>query len=169
MNGPQKPTDDAKEETPGEPWTIEAELIADARKISTKDAVDLVIVRYLRTGDTRALAWWLYEGHTMSERARKFIAVMLQPGSKATTEAVPFELAAKTRTPKRGRPKKGPEPSLRDWLLFRFIYNFMQDRGPGQYDAAITELAELQGIERATIKRAYENTKKILALPTEEN
>ena len=157
------------DKTPDRPWTIEADIIGTIRKIDENEAADLVITRYLMAGDTRALAWWLYEGHCPSPVVRQYIACMLHPGSKATPKAVPFELVAKSRTPKRGRPKKGPEPLLRDWLQFRFIYNFMHDRGPGQYEAAISELAELYGMERATIKRAYENINKILSLPPEEN
>ena len=45
-------------------WTIEAEMVSSAKDIPRAKAIDLVIVRYLRFGDTRALAWWLYEGHT---------------------------------------------------------------------------------------------------------
>ena len=38
-------------------------MIGTIRDFPKEEAFDLVIVRYLKEGDTRPLAWWFYEGH----------------------------------------------------------------------------------------------------------
>ena len=144
-------------------WTIEAEMVSSAKDIPRAKAIDLVIVRYLRFGDTRALAWWLYEGHTPSPTTLKYIACMLQPGSGASTKLSPYELISKSRTPKRGRPPKGPEADLRDWLIYKNVKHFMDEAGPGSYDAAIRDIATLQGLNQAVVKRGYEGMKSVIA------
>ena len=144
-------------------WTIEAEMVSSAKDIPHAEAIDLIIVRYLRFGDTRALAWWLYEGHTPSPITLKYIACMLQPGSGASTKLLPYELISKSRTPKRGRPPKGPEADLRDWLIYKNVKHFMDEAGPGSYDAAIRDIATLQGLNQAVVKRGYEGMKLVIA------
>lgn len=44
-----------KSSDPDQPWTIEADMIGTILKITNKQAIDLVIVRYLKFGDTRPL------------------------------------------------------------------------------------------------------------------
>ena len=144
-------------------WTIEAEMVSSAKDIPRAKAIDLVIVRYLRFGDTRALAWWLYEGHTPSSTTLKYIACMLQPGSGASTKSFPYELIAKSRASKRGRPPKGPEADLRDWLIYKNVKHFMDKAGPSSYDAAIRDIATLQGLNQAVVKRGYEGMKSVIA------
>jgi len=155
-------TDDRHlDNAPDRPWTIEADIIGTIREIDENEAADVVIVRYLKAGDTRALAWWLYEGHCPSPIVLKYIACMLQPG-KADTNHIPFELISKSRTPRRGRPKKRPEQNLRDWLIYKEVSNLIHDMGRGSYDAAIAKVAELQGLNEYVVKRAYEQVKSLL-------
>ena len=137
-------------------------MIGNIRKISEEEAMGLVIVRYLKAGDTRALAWWLYNGHCPSPIVLKYIACMLQPG-KPVLKHLPFELATKSLAPKRGRPKKGPEPNLRDWLIFKNVYELIKDMGDGSYDAAIKQIAELEGLNEHVVKRAYDQVKTLTA------
>jgi hypothetical protein len=144
---------------PDQPWTIEADMISTIRDIPIIEAIDLVIVRYLKSGDTRAMAWWFYEGHCPSKIVLNYIACMLQPGSGASPDSFPFELITKSRKPKRGRPKKGPEPLLRDWLIFRNVFDRMSELGPGSYDSAIKSVAELDGLDEHSVKRAYDTLK----------
>jgi hypothetical protein len=88
---------------------------------------------------------------------------MLQLSSGASTKSLPYELITKSRTPKRGRPPKGPEADLRDWLIYKNVQRFMADSGPGTYDAAISQTAALQGLNQAAVKRAYEGMKSVIA------
>ena len=161
-------TIDVISNVPDQPWTIEADMISTVRQISMSDAIDLVILRYLRAGDTRALAWWCYEGHCPSNRILQFLGIMLQPETQVSTVSLPYELIAKSRIPTRGRPKKRPETKLRDWLMYRNIVRYMADNGAGSYESAIANLCELDGVERATVKRAYENMSKIITICQEE-
>ena len=149
---------------PANAWTVEAEKVSSAKDIPHAEAIDLIIVRYLRFGDTRALAWWLYEGHTPSPTTLKYIACMLQPGSGAATKSFPYELIAKSRTPKRGRPIKRPEENLRDWLIYKNVQRLMDEKGPGTYDAAIRQIADLDCLNQAVVKRGYEDMKSVIAL-----
>jgi hypothetical protein len=158
----KSPPPNDPENIPDLPWTIEADMIGTIQNIPDKEAFDLVILRYLRYGDTRPLAWWLHEGHSPNAQTLDYIAHMLQPSSSAPIERFPFELIAKSRSPKPGRPKKVPEKNLRDWLIYKNVCGFMERIGPGSYEAAIAEISSFEGLERSTVKRAYENIKIII-------
>jgi hypothetical protein len=86
---PPLPQDDS----PDQPWTIEADIIATVFDKTEAEAIDIVIWRYLKKGQTSALAWWLYEGYVPSEWVLKGVACMLEPGD-VDKNRVPFELLA---------------------------------------------------------------------------
>ena len=102
------PKPDKSESLPEQPWTIEADMIGTIRKIPKNESFDLVILRYLIAGDTRPLAWWLYEGHCPSPTTLKYIAYMLEPDN----DNIPYKLITKSRTPKRGRPPKSDQDEV---------------------------------------------------------
>ena len=154
----KSPLPNDPEKIPDQPWTIEADMIGTIRKIPKNESFDLVIVRYLIAGDTRPLAWWLYEGHCPSSTTLKYIAYMLEPDN----DNIPYKLITKSRTPKRGRPPKGPEQKLRDWLIYKCVSELVEEYGPSSYEAAIDEVTSLEGLKRPTVKRAYENIKVII-------
>lgn len=142
------------------PWTIEANILNQSDKDFDNSTIDLVITRYLMSGDVRPLAWWLQEGHVPGSDLLNYISAMLSPGN-ASTKNLPFELNTKSRTAKRGRPPKGPEEKIRDMLTFLQVEAIMERGGRGSYDSALKEVAELQGLELPTIKRAYDSIHKV--------
>ena len=154
-------TDDSSSEDPPDyPWLIEVDLLKKAGHEFESRVEDLVILKYLMAGDTRVLAWFLLDGYTPSPGMLKFIGQMLEPGSQPT-DKVPFELVAKSRTPERGRPPKGPEQELRDLLIYSRVTELIERDGPGSYEAAIDEVASLDGLERSTVRRAYDSIKRL--------
>nr|ADI18630.1 hypothetical protein [uncultured Rhodospirillales bacterium HF4000_24M03] len=155
------PKPDKSESLPEQPWTIEADLLSAIRQISLNEAIDLVIVNYLKAGDTSPLAYWFFEGHCPSPTILKYIACMLLPGSGSESH-VPFKLISKSRSPTRGRPSKGPQQKLRDRLIFINVASLIQQHGPGTYDSAITKISELQGLNEHIVKRAYDRHKASL-------
>lgn len=145
---------------PDFPWTIEAEMVSTLRDISYCDALDLVVIKYLQHGDVHALKWALLEGLPLPH-ALKYVAHMLDMDLSLSKSTFPYGLNVKSRTPKRGRPSKGPKANMRDWLIFKSVAALIQKNGPGYYDGAIKEIAELDGLEVPTVKRAYDNLKAI--------
>ena len=63
---------------------------------------------------------------------------------------------------KRGRPPKGPEADLRDWLIYKNVQRFMDESGAGTYGAALSQTAAPQGLNQAAINRAYEGVNAVI-------
>ena len=97
------------------PFDGEAARIIHEQDVTEQQARDFVVLRYLKEGDTRALAHWLEGDYFPSEAVRRLLSFMLQPvrtdaddpdkNYTCSLEAVPFELKAKRRDGKRGAPK----------------------------------------------------------------
>jgi len=97
------------------PFDGEAARIIHEQDVTEQQARDFVVLRYLKEGDTRALAHWLEGDYFPSEAVRRLLSFMLQPvrtdaddpdkNYTYSLEAVPFELKAKRRDGKRGTPK----------------------------------------------------------------
>ncbi len=107
------------EHNPGTPWGIEADILMRERGWSKEKARDVVIAKWLRAGDTKALGALLELGHAPGPGVLNFLARMLQHESLDTAkdrDEVPFRLVAQSRTGQRGRPLD-PEIAVRDRLL----------------------------------------------------
>ena len=119
-----------EEETPNNAWTIEADLLAASGHAFDSNVTDLVITRYLMSGDLRPLGWFLLRGHKPSANLLLYIGGMIHPDT-LPPERMPFELHAKAREGKRGRPEKGPEQKLRDLLIFVQVEATIESSGEG--------------------------------------
>ena len=86
---------------------------------------------------------------------------MLQPGDFDRAK-VPYELKTQSRTGRRGRRKAPPEKELRDWLIFKNVEKRMSEIGRGSYDAAIKEVADLDGLDVYTVRRAYDRIRTLV-------
>jgi hypothetical protein len=65
------------EEVPGTPWDIEALSVSAVHQRSIGNARDIVILDWLRQGDTRPFAAWVMSGHTPSPNVLLALAVMM--------------------------------------------------------------------------------------------
>ena len=143
------------------PWSIEVDMLRRIHRLSIDVAIDFVCIRYLRNGDTRALAWFLREGHLPLDKLCTYLSGMLAPGD-IPGNRLPFELRAVSRDGRRGR-RSSPEKELRDWLIYKQVIKQIEVLGAGSYEAAISDIAALKGLNRPTVKRAYETIAKALS------
>jgi hypothetical protein len=153
------PTND--DEVADLPWTIELDLLKLRDFPSESNLIDLVIARYLASGDPRPFSWWVSNGHRPSDRVIMLLARMLNPKAPMD-DRFPYIFQPKQRRPKRGHPSKGPEDKVRDLLIALSVQKRMNELGPGSYDAVLLETAEWVGVSVATVKRAYDNLSKVL-------
>lgn len=143
------------------PWEIESDLMEKSGLSSDHNIVDLVIARYLASGDPRPFSWWVLNGYRPSDSVITLLANMLNPVSPID-DRFPYTFQPKQRHPKRGHPPKGPEDKLRDLLVALSVQKKLYELGPGTYDAVLIEVAEWVGISVSMAKRAYETYSKAL-------
>ena len=89
------------------PFDGEAARLLQQPDVTEQQARDYVILRYLREGNTRALAHWLEGDYSPGKEVKRMLSYMLQPERvyaddpektyACSFEAVPFELKAKRR------------------------------------------------------------------------
>jgi hypothetical protein len=147
------------------PFDGEAARLQGQENITEQQARDCVVLRYLKVGDTRALAHWLEAAYCPGEPVRRLLSFMLQPvredvGDPDKTyafslEVVPFELKAKRRDGKRGAPRN-PVSDERNQTIYDYYVRRMAEVGAGGYESVITDLVTLLGpdIKESAIREA---------------
>ena len=134
------------------PFDGEAARLFHAQGITEQQARDDVVLRYLKVGDTRALAHWLEGNYCPGEAVRQLLSFMLQPVRvdaddtekiyTSSLDAVPFELKAKRRDGKRGAPRK-PVADERNQAILDYYDRRMAEIGVGGSESVIAELKQL--------------------------
>lgn len=147
------------------PFDGEAARLFHEQGITEQQARDAVVLRYLKVGDTRALAHWLEAGYCPGEPVRRFLSFMLQPvredvgGPEKTyvcsPDIVPFELKAKRRDGSRGAPRN-PVSDERNQTIYDYYVRRMAEVGAGGYESVIADLVTLLGpdIKESAIREA---------------
>jgi hypothetical protein len=150
------------------PFDGEAARLFHEQGITEQQARDFVVLRYLKEGDTRALAHWLEGNYFPSETVRRLLSFMLQPvrpdaddpnkNYTCSLEVVPFELKAKRRDGKRGAPKN-PVSDERNQAILDYYDRRMAEIGAGNSDSVIADLVELlkPDIKESAIREAVKN------------
>lgn len=150
------------------PFDGEAARLFHDQGVTEQQARDYVVLRYLKVGDTRALAHWLEGNYCPSEAVRRLLSFMLQPVRvdaddldktyTCSLEAVPFELKAKRRDGKRGAPKN-PVSDERNQAISNYYDRRMAKIGVGNYETVIVELVDLlkPDINESAIREAIKN------------
>ena len=150
------------------PFDDEAARIIHEQNVTEQQARDFVVLRYLKEGDTRALAHWMEGDYFPSEAVRRLFSFMLQPvrtdsddpdkNYTCSLEAVPFELKAKRRDGKRGAPKN-PVSDERNQAISDYYDRRMTEIGVGHYETIIAELVDLlkPDINESAIREAIKN------------
>ena len=139
-----------------------ARLMQQQPNITEQQARDYVVLRYLKVGDTRALAYWLEADYCPGEPVRRLLSFMLQPVREdaddpnktytSSLDAVPFELTAKRRDGKRGAARK-PVADERNQAISDYYGRRMAEIGAGGYESVISELEGL-GVKESAIREA---------------
>ena len=147
------------------PFDGEAARLQGHENITEQQARDCVVLRYLKLGDTRALAHWLEAGYSPGEPVRRFLSFMLQPvredvGDPKQTyvcspEIMPFELKAKRRDGSRGAPRN-PVSDERNKAVYDYYTRRMSEIGAGGHESVIAELVTLLGpdLKESAIREA---------------
>jgi hypothetical protein len=150
------------------PFDGEAARLFHGQGVTEQQARDAVVLRYLKVGDTRALAYWLKGNYCPGETVRRLLSFMLQPvrpdaddpnkNYTCSLEAVPFELKAKRRDGKRGAPRN-PVSDERNQAILDCYDRRMAEIGVGGYESVITDLVELlkPDINESVIREAIKN------------
>jgi hypothetical protein len=147
------------------PFDGEAARFFHEHSVTEQQARDHVVLRYLKLGDTRALAHWLERDYCPGEPIRRLLSLMLQPVRvdavdpnktyPISLDDVPFELEAKRRNGKKGAPKN-PVSDERNQAIQDCYDRLMSEIGAGGYESVIAELFARLGpeIEENAIREA---------------
>jgi hypothetical protein len=155
-----------EEGVPETPWGIEAIGLIQQEDIPHDIAREVIIILYLKEGEARPLAQLFHQRITPSPGLMSYVAVMLAPEvvSKETLcEQYPFGLTtcniekAKIKRP-RSKIKGLKHRFLRVSDNLARLNVKAKNEGSG-YDAAIEELAMLEGLEKETIRSATRKKK----------
>lgn len=134
----------------------EAERHINEQHAAEQVARDMVVLRYLKEGDTRALAHWLVTDYNPGKDVRRLLSRMFQPDrydpvdirqkSDAGIDEVPYGLRTFSRDGKKG-PPRDPEAAERNQAIKDCYDQLMERNGPGGHESAIHELEDLLGPE----------------------
>ena len=138
------------------PFDGEAARLVREQNVTLQEARDAVVLRYLKSGNTQALAHWLMTDYRPGGTVALMLSYMLQPERQldgdegqivtCSPEVVPFELKAKKRLGSRGR-KSDSVAAERNQAIYDLYQKLLTDIGPGGSDSAIAELEDLLGPE----------------------
>lgn len=147
------------------PFDGEAARLFHEPGVTEQQARDVVVLRYLKKGDTRALAHWLMSGYTPGRAVAVFLSYMLQPKRQVDgdplnvvtchPDIIPYELKATKR--QRGR-KPGSISAERNQAINDLYRERMAEFGKGGHDSIIKELFDFLG-PKITLSMIVEATK----------
>jgi hypothetical protein len=132
-------------------WEFEAKLRAFLSGMSSDEASDRTIIKWLMSGDLRPLASMLLERRTPGQLVLKYLALMML--DQDVEGVVPYRLKAVPR--KAGRPKQ-PENFVRDLVIHNLVDRRIKELGPGTYDSSIKDVAKRAGLSERLVRNAYD-------------
>ena len=153
------------------PWDGEAERLIREHNATQQVARDLIVLEYLREGDTRALAHWMMQDYCPGIEVRRFLSLMLAPERVAAEDPnvkvevprdlVPYVLHAKRRGGGKGR-RRNLVSEERDRALRELYDANKSEAGKGSSDGVVLEMAEQLGpyIRKSAIREAIKSRSK---------
>ena len=136
-------------------WEFEAKLRALLSGVSSDEASDRTIIKWLMSGDLRPLASLLLERRTPGQLVLTYLALMML--DQDVEGLVPYRLKAVPR--KAGRPKQ-PENFVRDVVIHNLVDRRIKELGPGTYDASIKDVAKSKCLSERLVRNAYDRFAK---------
>ena len=123
---------------PGTPWDIHVDQRIKENNLTQNQARDVVIIEWLRKGDTTPFTAFVSAGHTPSIDIIKYVALMMNP-PEGTDKLVPFSL----KTSPRGRKGRPPDPVIeaRGKLSAQYVERLMKEGK--SYDKAIDIVTQI--------------------------
>lgn len=150
------------------PFDGEASRIMQIHGATEQIARDAVVMRYLKEGNTEALAHWLMTDYKLGRLAAALLSYMLQPKRivdgdpcnvvEIDPNIIPYELTATNRLGRKG-PKSDSISAERNQAINDIYKAQMASIGKGGHDSAIAELVELlkPDIKENAIREAIKN------------
>jgi len=124
-------------------------------------AADYAVAAFLADGDTGPLLRLLESDQPIPPKVRETLIAMLKDGSrKELRTAARFKIV--WRDGKRGAPKNRLEKTGGKALDGWYVFQLIEEYGPGGYDAAISQAASKLGIKESEAREAYSFFKKFL-------
>lgn len=151
----------------GTPWGILAIKLIDGSDISQDRAMEAVVLHCLKQGESRPLAQLFQLGISPSPPLLKHIGVMLAPDGipedtlqkHCTFGLKVCEISqAKSKRPRSRTDKKHPFVQLQEELI-RENVAIINEEG-SCYEAAIEELAQLEGLKKETVRSSVRHRKE---------
>ena len=150
------------------PFDGEASRIMQAKGVTEQTARDAVVLRYLKDGNTEALAYWLMFDYKMGATVAVFLSYMLQPERQVNGDPknvvtchpniIPYQLTATSRQRRQGR-KSDSKIAERNQAIYDHYKALMARIGKGGHDSAIAELVEFlkPDTSESAIREAIKN------------
>lgn len=131
------------------PFDGEASRVMRDKGVSAQVAKDAVVLRYLKEGNTEALAHWLLTDYRPGPTIAMFLSYMLQPIRLSNAEfaklfeidkeVVPYELVSKRRSGTKGR-KTNSLAAEKNQAIYELYQHLNQKEGAGGSEAAVATL-----------------------------
>lgn len=138
-------------------WDVEVDKLVRVSGITTSAARDMVILTWLKKGDTRPFTAFVTTGHHPAIEVVRYIAWMLNPAD-GTKKQVPFRLKIDQRG-RRGA-RASAELDTRDRIIYAYTRKLMNNGV--SYDLAIDQTAaEFGGEQRDLVEKIYKNIRKV--------
>src|SRR5262245_14493712 len=137
------------------PWDFEAKLRALLNGVSSDEASDQTIIKWLMSGDLRPLAWKLLLRRRPGQLVLTYLALMML--DQDVEGLVPYRLKAVPR--KAGR-RKQPENFVRNLVICTKVDKRIKELGPGSYDASIKDVAKETNHSERVVRNAYDRYPK---------
>lgn len=138
------------------PFDGEATRLMQQQSVTEQQARDFVVLRYLKDGNTEALAHWLMSNYTMGATVAVFLSYMLQPERqvdgdplnvvRCDPKIIPYELKVESRQGRRGR-KTSSIAAERNQAINDLYKAQMATIGKGGHDSIIKDLSDFLGPE----------------------
>jgi hypothetical protein len=138
------------------PFDGEAARLFHGQSVTEQQARDAVVLRYLKDGNTEALAHWLMSDYRPGATVAVFLSYMLQPERQVNGDPrnvvtsdpniIPYQLIATNRHGHRGR-KPSSISAERNQAINDLYTAQMAGIGKGGHDSAIAHLIEQLGPE----------------------
>lgn len=146
-------------ELPETPWDIQVDRRVQENNLSKEAARDVVIIEWLRKGNTTPFTAFVSAGHIPSIDIIKYVALMMNPPD-GNDELVPYALEVSSRG-KRGS-RRDPAIEERNKLMAKNVKRLIEEGKT--YNKALDEVADLvgEGLDndpRDTVEKAYKRYK----------
>lgn len=127
--------------------------------LSLDQTRDRFIVAALQMGEVGPLVCFLAMGYVPGLAVRQHVALMMLPNEgvpPTRRQPLKYRFEIKSRSGKRGPRRGNFFKDLRNRKYANRVKELMEKRGPGTYDAAISEIALDTGFSKPTIRKAYD-------------